>query len=195
MQWGGIGMQILISGKHLDVGESLRQHITFSVEHNVIKFFEYAIKSHVTISKQNHLFKTDIIVNEGTGTGTIVKSNAQGFDPYKSFDEAMAKLAKQLRRYKSKIRNHHRRKIEPGTYLDSVKYVIETRKDDVDEAADETPIIIAEKPFQIERMSVSDAVMHMDIMDLPAYMFINGQTGATNVVYYRKDGNISWIRR
>ncbi|MDJ1305920.1 MAG: ribosome-associated translation inhibitor RaiA [Candidatus Midichloria sp.] len=109
-------MQILISGKHLDIGESLRQHIMFSVEHNVIKFFEYAIKSHVTISKQNHLFKTDIIVNEGTGTGTIVKSNAQHFDPYKSFDEAMAKLSKQLRRYKSKIKNHHKRKIEPGTY-------------------------------------------------------------------------------
>ncbi|MDJ1258129.1 MAG: ribosome-associated translation inhibitor RaiA [Candidatus Midichloria sp.] len=91
-------MQILISSKHLDIGESLRQHIMFSVEHNVIKFFEYAIKSHVTMSKQNHLFKTNIIVNEGTGTGTIVKSNAQHFDPYKSFNEAMAKLSKQLRK-------------------------------------------------------------------------------------------------
>lgn len=73
----------------------------------MIKFFEYVIKKAlITISKQNHLFKVDIIINEGIGA--IIKSNAQSPDPYKSFDEAMVKLSHQLRRYKSKIKNHHK---------------------------------------------------------------------------------------
>jgi len=193
-------MQIVVSGKHLDVGQSLRDYIMGSVEHNVIKFFEDAIKAHVTVSKlnnskQNHLFRVDIIVNEGTGIRVIIKSNAEGFDPYQCFDIAIGKLSAQLRKYKSKIKNHHKRKVESNTFLESTKYIISSEQDEVDATDEVTPIIIAEKPFKIEKMSVADAVMHMDLMDLPAYMFLNSQTSAVNIVYYRKDGNISWISK
>ena len=185
-------MQVIVSGKHLDIGDSLRNHIVDSVEHNVVKFFERAIKAHVIVSKQNYFFKTDIIVNEGTGTGIIIKSNAESEDPYISFDDAMKKLSKQLHKYKTKIKNHHKRKIEPSNFVESRKYVIAA---DQDEEIGDAPAIIAEKPFKLEKMSVADAVMHMDLMDLPAYMFINNQTGVANIVYYRKDGNISWITK
>ena len=185
-------MQIIVSGKHLDIGDSLRSHIVDSVEHNVIKFFEGAIKAHVTVSKQHYLFKTDITVNEGTGTGVIIKSNAESDDAYISFDDAVKKLSKQLRRYKTKIKKHHKKKVELGNFTESTKYVIAA---DHDEEIGEAPAIIAEKPFKLEKMSVADAVMHMDLMDLPAYMFINNKTGVTNVVYYRKDGNISWVAK
>lgn len=55
------------------------------------------------------------------------------------------------------------------------------------------PAVIAEKSTNIERLSVSDAVMKMDLADLPALMFFNAGNGRLNVVYRRVDGNISWV--
>ena len=183
-------MRIVISGNHVDIGDSLREHMTGVIESSIMKFFEYAIKTQVIFSKHNHLFKTVIIVNEGTGSGAIVKSNAQHSDPYQCFNDAITKLTNQLKKYKDKIKNHHKKKIDLDVFLESKKYIISAEELISEENA---PVIIAEKPFKIEKMSVAEAVAHMDLMDLPAYMFINSQTALMNFIYYRKDGNISWI--
>ena len=49
-------------------------------------------------------------------------------------------------------------------------------------------MIIAEKPTEIETLTVSDAVMRMDLGQLPALMFINKKSGSVNVVYRRDHG-------
>ena len=54
-------------------------------------------------------------------------------------------------------------------------------------------LVIAEKPTEIEVLTVSEAVMKMDLQDLPALMFFNSAHGGLNVVYRRTDGNISWV--
>ena len=48
-------------------------------------------------------------------------------------------------------------------------------------------------PTKIEKLTVSEAVMRMDLQNLPTLLFINAQSGRINVVYHRQDGNISWI--
>ena len=80
----------------------------------------------------------------------------------------------------------------------STKYVISPTK--IDDEDDETkeidfdnPVIVAEKATKILKLSVGQAVMKMDLEDLPALMFRNVKTDRINVVYYRKDGNISWV--
>jgi hypothetical protein len=52
---------------------------------------------------------------------------------------------------------------------------------------------VAEKQTSLEVLSVSNAVMLMELADLPTMMFINEKTGGLDVVYHRKDGNISWV--
>ncbi len=55
------------------------------------------------------------------------------------------------------------------------------------------PLVIAEKSTDIETLTVSEAVMKMDLSDLPALLFVNSAHGRVNVVYRRTDGNISWV--
>jgi ribosomal subunit interface protein len=187
-------MQVIISGHHLDVGDSFRQYIEEALNKHVMKYFEHAINAHVTLIKEkHHLVTVDIIVNEGTGTGVIIKSTAQDFDPYRSFDQAIAKAEKQLRRYKSKIKRHQKNKDERRAFVEAKSYVLSPFHEH--DANDETdaPVIIAEKPHHIEKLTVGDAVMQMDLLDTPALLFINSANNRLNVVYYRKDGNISWV--
>lgn len=194
-------MQVLVSGKKIDIGSSLQEHVKDRLEKGVTKYFSRALNADVVFSKESHLFRTDIIVNEGTGTGVVIKGNSESDDPYSAFDGALMRIEKQLRRYKRRISNHHKPKIAEGKgdnvrTLKGVKYVISPLADYENETVqheEDAPVIVAEKPMSIDTLSVAEAVMRMDLAHLPALVFINKANDRMNVVYHRADGNISWV--
>ena len=108
---------------------------------------------------------------------------------------AAAHLGKRLRRHKRRLRDHHKQR-EAAEGTEARAYVLAPLH--VGEEAQqvptgENPMVIAESTANIERLSVSEAVMRMDLADLPAMMFCNAGHGGLNVVYRRADGNIGWI--
>ncbi len=190
-------MQISVSGKQIDVGNALNEHINNELQAGVTKYFEHAVSANVILSKLRHIFNASIVVNDGTGMHQLLKASGDGGDAYAAFDQALIRMEKQLRRYKRKIKNHHKSRVEKDVEMAAMmgtKYVLSSLEEDEDKSTEnDSPLIIAEKPAQIEILSVSDAVMRMDLGELPAVMFINKKSGEINVVYRREDGNISWI--
>jgi ribosomal subunit interface protein len=193
-------MKIKVSGSNIDIGAALQQYVNEELNELVTKYFEQAISADVVFTKVRHFFKTDIIVNEGTGTNTLIKGSAEDDEVYSSFDLCATKVEKQLRRYKRRIKNHHKPKIANANLeiVSGTKYVLSSYNDETFEKEEtneenDSPLIIAEKATNIETLTVSDAVMRMDLGNLPALMFVNKKNGSVNVVYKREDGNISWI--
>ena len=187
-------MNIMISGKHVDIGDSLSSHIEQRLEEGVTKYLDRVISLNVVVTKEAHLFRVDINGNTGTSSGLSIKSSASAGDVYACFDAAADKIEKQLRRYKRRLTNHHKQNHIPEPSVSIVsgrKYVIKPENEH--EATEDAPIVIAEKATSIEKLSVSEAVMKMDLADLPALMFFNSASGRINVVYRRTDGNISWV--
>lgn len=188
-------MQISISGQHIAIGNALQEYVRERTMQIVQKYFTKVISATVHFSKQGYFTVCDIIVNDGTGRHMILKGNASSEDIYSSFDISISKIEKQLRKYKSKLKDRHERVKVSEVPFTAVKYTISSAEpeDEDDEVKDDNPIIIAEKPVAIPTLSVSEAVMHMDLEDLPTLMFTNRTTNRINVVYYRRDGNIAWI--
>jgi ribosomal subunit interface protein len=189
-------MQIHVSGKGVEVGESLRTHIENQIEEHVKKYIDRITNMHVVVSKEAHLFRVDITGNMGTHAGLVIRSRGEVADVYAAFDEALEKMSKQLRRYKRKITNHHKHYDEapmPGKRVKGKKYVLPPETGEHEEEDKHSGLVIAEKPTEIETLTVSQAVMKMDLQDLPALMFFNKAHGGLNVVYRRVDGNISWV--
>lgn len=187
-----MSMQISVSGKGVDVGESLRTHMQKRLEQGVSKYIDRVTSVQAVVSKDAHRFRIDLHGNLGTHAGMVVRSSALGDDVYAAFDSALEKIEKQLRRYKRKISNHHK----PGAERDFVrgkKYVLSANAGENEEPHIPSSVVIAEKPTDIETLTVSEAVMRMDLQDLPALMFYNAGHGRINVVYRRVDGNISWV--
>lgn len=188
-------MQVSVTGKKFDVGSSLREYVEDNIDKSVNKYFDNAIDASVVFSKEKHLICVDILVNEGTGNGVVIKGQAKENEPYVSFDSALARIEKQLRRYKRKLKNRKGRKPMDeifGPVYDAKKYVLSDEGEETEEQED-NPLIIAEKQTKIETLTVSDAVMRMNLANLPALMFVNKKSGGINVVYRRLDGNISWV--
>jgi len=190
-------MQVSVSGQHLSIGLSLQEYVKERITGSIKKYFDHAPSATVHFNKQNHDFSCDIVVNDGTGRHIVIKSNASSDDVYFAFDAALSKIEKQLRKYKSKLKDHSSKIKVSEVIPTTTKYVISPTKID-DELEDQeidldNPVIVAEKATKILKLSVGQAVMKMDLEDLPALMFRNVKTDRINVVYYRKDGNISWV--
>ncbi|MFT7087694.1 MAG: ribosomal subunit interface protein [Rickettsiales bacterium] len=193
----------------MEVGDALTSYANEHLERNVTKYFDTAINADVHFSKQKDTFYVNIVINEGMKKGIVIKSEGSAADPYGCFNEAMEKAAKQLRRYKRKIKNYRKERggiknievTEKG--YDALKYIISAfpypalEEIEIEESAEvhqeEKINIITEKTTDIEELTVDEAIMRMDLANLPALVFINIANGRLNVVYQRKDGNISWI--
>lgn len=186
-------MQIAVSGQHITIGNPLQDYVKQRSQEVVQKYFENAISADIFFVKESFQFNCEIIVNDGTNKHVIVKSNANSNEIYDSFNIAVSKLEKQLRKYKSKLKNRFDRVKLSEISIPAVKYVISTKNAEDEEENIDNPVIIAEKAIITEELSVSEAVMKMDLENLPALMFKNVKNGRMNVVYYRKDGNISWV--
>ncbi|MDP6120922.1 MAG: ribosome-associated translation inhibitor RaiA [Rhodospirillales bacterium] len=183
-------MEILVTGKHLDVGDALRAHVETNLDATVTKYFIRAVDASVTISREPNGFRAGISAHPGRGL--LVQGGATAADPYAAFDSALERIAKQLRRYKRRLRDHHKGRRHDDT-LPAQQYIIAAESEDEElKEATQTPII-AEMPTDIPTLSVGEAVMRMDLGDLPMVMFRNRAGGVFNVVYRRPDGNIGWV--
>jgi ribosomal subunit interface protein len=180
-------MQISVKGKQLDVGESLRTHVETALKEAVSKYFSHPIEATVVLSRDAHLFCADITVH--AGRGLTVQSSGSATDPYPAFDQAAERIAKRLRRHKTRLDDHHAEKeVAPAA-----RYVVLNADQETVEDDNHHAMIIADMQTPVESLTVSQAVMRLDLGDLPALMFRNQAHGGLNMVYRRKDGNISWV--
>ncbi|HSK38129.1 MAG TPA: ribosome-associated translation inhibitor RaiA [Arenibaculum sp.] len=206
-------MHLTVKGKQIDVGDALRTHVGETLNALVGKYFGRPIEADVVISRNAHLFTADISVH--AGRNILLQSSAEATEPYPAFDTAADKIAKRLRRYKRRLRDHHR---EDGhalqsEFLSATDYVLEAEPEDPpvdsgpdsgldsghaegvgpDDGHDRNPVVIAEMEVKIETLTVSEAVMRMDLAERPAVMFRNRAHGGLNMVYRRPDGHVGWI--
>ncbi len=189
-------MQLTVQGKQIDVGDALRTHVSEKLEDINSKYFNRAIDATVLFSREGHghgLYKAQISIRVGKKIMVVADDTAG--DPYGAFESCADKVAKQLRRYKSKLRDNHENQ---EVSLKARDYTLAAPADE-DEGEDDgvpygdDPPIIAEIATEIETLSVPDAVMRMDLSDLNALLFRNAKHKGLNLVYRRKDGNIGWI--
>lgn len=187
-------MQLHISGRHVDLGSSFQQHVEKRLQEGLSKYLDRIPSVDIVVSKQaHHQFQVDIHGNTGTHSGIVLKSQGMANEIYAAFDDAATKVEKQLRRYKRRLKDHHNRESQEARVSSARKYVLQPEAHDAELDEKGAPVVVAEKATDIVTLTVSDAVMKMDLADLPALMFYNASNGRLNMVYRRADGNISWV--
>ena len=184
-------MQIKITGKNLDIGEAMRDHVSERLRQLQQKYFEGTVHGHVTVEKQRACFHTDCTLH--LATGLVLQAHGAAAEAHPSFESAAQHLEKQLKRYKRRIKDHHKTRREPVRQLEAASYVISPAEEHEPEPADLNPVVIAESATNVPELTVGEAVMQLDISSVPFVMFRNSGHGALNVVYRRHDGNIGWV--
>ena len=187
-------MHITVSGKQIDLSDALRERVSHELTGITGKYFEHAQDARVTFAKSRQGFHCDI--NLHAGRGLTLRGEAEAPDAYAAFDKAAVHVGKRLRRYRRRVNDHHRDLAHRTSPSEARRLILRAEEEDREEAeplASAAPAVIAETTTEIHHLSVSEAVMRMELEDYPVMMFRDVKTGVLNVVYRRTDGHIGWI--
>jgi ribosomal subunit interface protein len=188
-------MTLRVSGKSISVGEALRSRVSERTDEVLRKYFDGNYSGHITLSKDGFGFRTDCALHLDSGITLEADSNAS--DAYASADQALAMIEKRLRRYKSRLKDRSARKTYAASAalagMDAPSYVIEAPAESDEEVTAYSPVIIAEATTSLKRLSVSEAVMELDLSGAACIVFQHGSSGRVNIIYRRADGNVGWV--
>lgn len=186
-------MRYQISGKQIDIGEALQTHVQNELGATIEKYAGRPTDATVIFSKSAHEYVCETIVHLSTGLTTQAK--AHGTEIYGAFDGCLEKMDKQLRRYKRRLKDHHKERTSPVALFEAGSYILAASEEseDAEPQGDLSSMIIAEMETKIPALSVGEAVMQMELAHAPVLVFRNEGHDGINVVYRRDDGNIGWI--
>lgn len=184
-------MRYQISGKQIDIGEALQTHVKDELGTIVQKYAERPTDATIVFSRAAHEYVCEATVHLSTGLTASAKAHAT--EIYAAFDGCGEKMEKQLRRYKRRLKDHHRERAEPVELSGAASYILAGDEGNVESEPDTlTPVIVAEMETKIPSLTVGEAVMQMELAGAPVLVFRN-EKKHVNVVYRRDDGNIGWI--
>ena len=188
-------MTLRISGTSISVGDALRSRVSERTDEVLRKYFDGNYSGHITLSKDGFGFRTDCSLHLDSGITLEADSNAT--DAYASADQALVMIEKRLRRYKSRLKDRSARKTYAANAaladIDAPSYVIEAPAEGDEEVTAYSPVIIAEATTSLKQLSVSEAVMELDLTGAACIVFQHGSSGRVNIIYRRTDGNVGWV--
>jgi putative sigma-54 modulation protein len=188
-------MPFRVSGRNLDIGEALRNRMNARVAEAMAKYFDGGYSGHVTVGKEGFGFRTECAVH--LDSGITLHTDGMAADAYASADQAALRIEKRLRRYKRRLKGRATARTDMAANelnADTQSYVIAAPDHETEEeVADFNPVIIAESTTTLERLSVSEAVLELDMTGAPVVVFRHCVSGRVNIVYRRGDGNVGWV--
>jgi ribosomal subunit interface protein len=184
-------MTLRVSGKNLDIGESLRTHVQQRIATMIAKYFDGQVTTgHVTLEPEGSGFHTECTLH--LSSGMTLEAKGKAHEPYASFDQAAERIEKRLRRYKGRLKSHH----PPGNgHIEQPMpdYVLASPDPEAETTDEFNPVIVAESTGRLRELSVSAAVMDLDLTGAAFIVFRHAGNGRVNIVYRRPDGHIGWI--
>jgi ribosome hibernation promoting factor len=200
-------MHITVAGKQVETGEALKTHVRDGLGVIAKKYFDHALEANVTFRRdaKGRLGAFNCDINLKAGRNLFVRGEGEGPDAHRAFEVAAEHVAKRLRRYRRRVNDHARGSAEERTEAAETapEYVVSPTEDEegggarpdgaAADGATDHGVIVAEQPAEIARLTLSEAVMRLDLAQVAALPFRNSGSGAINLVYRRSDGCIGWI--
>jgi putative sigma-54 modulation protein len=193
-------MHLSFTFRSVEANDSLKEYAREKLE-RTHKYFPEPIKVHIVFSQQRgYLHGVDVQIT--LHNGLVVKGTEANEDYYTAIDLVMAKIERQLRKYKDRIRDH---KPTTGPARAVTHRVVSVEPEQPAAAAQAAgqpsapsqatpgPRIIKEEKFIASPMAVEEAIMRMNLLNESFLCFNNIETHAINVVYRRDDGTYGLI--
>lgn len=191
-------MRVTIAGVHMETGDALRTHAEDRMQ-DLKTYFDQVTDVHVTFTHEvGHKHNAEVNVY---ASGLTLRAEGEGADWYGALDNASEKLSRQLLRYKGRLEKHRERhaKYKEQSRLELMAFddvaIDEDKLEGVPTGvfAEFAPSIIKKDVSRVAPMTVDDAVMQMDLLHRPAFLFLNVETGQLNMVHRDGENTVRWV--
>ncbi|WP_353893762.1 ribosome-associated translation inhibitor RaiA [Proteinivorax hydrogeniformans] len=174
-------MKIKVRGQNIEVTNALKLHVEKRIG-KLERYFQENTEAQVTLTviKDQHIIEVTVFLNGGL----LLRAEEKTGDMYASIDQVVEKLERQTRKYKTRV-NRKSREVS----IKDINGSLSPKQ----EQEDEYPQIVKTKRFALKPMMVDEAVLQMDLLGHDFFVFKDGETNETCVVYKRNDGNYGLI--
>jgi len=175
-------MDIIVTFRHMEPTDSLKTYAEDKLS-KIKKYLDFPIEAHVVLAVEKFRHMADVTLSVN---GTRIKGVEETEDMYSAIDQVMDKIEKQVKRYRSKIRNRRteNRKGEEAQVTEEAEEVIDL--------SFEGPSIEVEK-MVAKPIDLEEATMQLELSQHDFLVFRNSRSMEINVIYKRKDGNLGLI--
>jgi len=190
-------MPLRVSGKNLDIGESLRAHVLERIEAIMAHYHDGRVSGHVVISREGSGYRADCALH--LSSGVDLQAEGKAHEPYPSFESALDKIERRLRRYKTRLKarsaasESDQSATMQGVSMQVLGYKIEAPDEAEEIVEDYKPVVVAEGSRPLKSLSVASAVAELDLGGAPVVVFQHAGSTRVNIVYRRADGAIGWL--
>jgi len=178
-------MNLQVKGRNVEVSDQIRKY----AEDKLAKLdrlvndptrieLELAIEKNPSIA-DNHVAEATVWTK-----GPVLRARETSADMKASIDQLVAKLERQVKRYREKRRVAPRRHARDGG--------VPTEPPPL-EAPDDDTAIVKTKQFSVNPMSPEEAILQLELIGHDFFVFRNAETEIINVVYRRRDGDYGLI--
>ena len=176
-------MKTIITGKNMSVSTGITERVlkkTGKMERYLHQDTEMQVR--LTREKNNRRTCEITVPFEGV---TLRAEASSDDNLYVCIDQALAKLERQIHKHRTKLGKRVR---DDAFQNNDFEFV-----EELDVADEGKRKIVRTKTFPVRPMSVDDAVLQMELLGHSFFVFVNADSGTTNVLYLRKDGDLGLL--
>lgn len=195
MQTRNVDPQITVTVRHEDVTESLRQYAIEKIGGIHLDYPRIIEAKAILDVEGSRRHKAEIILF--CADHIVIDASSETEDMYKSIDFTIAKIARRMRKHKTRLlKRRTPRQEESIRYLDERNYradFLDSLPDEVNETEEPEPFFVHKESFSLRRLYKEEAVMELDLTERPFVVFANARRNVTSIVWRKSDGDYGMV--
>jgi putative sigma-54 modulation protein len=195
MQTSNVNLPITVTGRHVSVTPAMRDYATKKVE-GLHLDYPKIIEAKVILDVQKHGQIAEIILF--CANHIQIEATSETEDIYSAIDETIAKVARRMRKHKTRLLKKHRPREHDIRHIH--EHVFQGNLDDLQEdhspeesAPEVEPLVIHEDNYRIRPLYTDEAIMDLELSERPFIAFTNAKSNRLCILYRRSDGDYGMI--
>ncbi len=181
MQTANVNVPVKVTGRHVSITEAIKNYATSKIEHLHLDY-PRIIEAHVILDIEKHRHFAEVILH--CNNHITIEASEETDDMYASIDAVASKVARQMRKYKTKIlRNHRPRKSNNVQHFDETVLALDETFEQLEEAE---PQVVQTERYPVKPMFTDEAVLQLEMSARQFVVFLNAKTEKVNILYRRK---------
>ncbi len=189
MQTANANPPVKVTGRHLQITEAINDYVTKKIE-NLHLDYPKIIEAHAILEVEKHRHSAEVILV--CSNHITIEACEETDDMYAAIDAVVDKVARQMRKYKTRLMKKHRPRKDIIHHLE--EHILEPEPVDLDDEEDGAhhPVVRTER-YQVKPMFVDEAVLQLEMSHRQFLVFLNARSSRMNVIFRRKGGDFGLI--
>lgn len=188
MQTHNANMPITVTGRHVSVTDAMRVHAEKKVA-GLHLDYPKVIEAKVLLNVESDRHIAEIILF--CANHIVIEADSTTSDMYASIDETISKIARRMRKHKTRMLKSHRPKRQKD--IRHLPEAIFAQDIPLEPEEEHEPVIVHKEKYKVKHLFSDEAIMDMEMNEKPFILYHDAKTDVLSIIYRREDGDYGMV--